>query len=145
VEISPTQLVGQAILGSAHAQLRQYEQAVTTFQEALRLSKGHPLILGLLGYTYGIAGNRLEAERVLKQLQELPVNRPYLATSLAAVYTGLADKDQAFHWLDEAWRNRDSWIIFLKVDPQWESLRSDPRFDQLLERLDLVDKRGAGD
>jgi TolB-like protein/Tfp pilus assembly protein PilF len=99
----------------------------------------------LLGYIYGIVGKRLEAERVLKQLQELPVNRPFLATSMAAVYTGLGDKDQAFHWLHEGWRNRDSWIIFLKVDPQWESLRSDPRFDQMLERLDLVDKRAARD
>ena len=64
---------------------------------------------------------------------------------MAAVYTGLGDKDQAFHWLNEACNNRDAWIIFLKVDPQWKSLRSDPRFDQMLERLDLVDKRAARD
>jgi hypothetical protein len=55
-------------------------------------------------------------------------------------YTGLGDKDQAFRWLNESLKNHEGWMMFLKVDPQWESLRGDPRFDDLLRRLGLADK-----
>jgi len=58
---------------------------------------------------------------------------------LAAVYTGLGDKDQAIHWLNVSRDNRDVWIMFLKVDPQWESLRNDPRFAELLRRMGLAE------
>jgi serine/threonine-protein kinase len=145
VEISRTHLAVLANLGTAHVRLQQYSEALATFQEALKLAKDDPLILGLQGYTYALAGKRLEAERVLKLLQKVPADRPLWAYGMAALYTGLGDKDQAFHWLNESCSKRDGWIIFAKVDPLWESLRKDPRFDELLERLSLVDKGGARD
>ena len=139
LEISPTLLHAHASLGLAYAHLRQHDAAATAFQEALKVSRDHPYYLGFLGYTYGLTGNRSEAERILKKLRELSPSRPGRAFGLAAVYTGLGDKDQAIHWLNVSRDNRDVWIMFLKVDPQWESLRNDPRFAELLRRMGLAE------
>ena len=60
---------------------------------------------------------------------------PYL---IAIVYVGLGDKDQAFAWLDKAFQDRSSLLLWLKVEPQFDSLRDDPRFQDLLRRVGLT-------
>ena len=144
-EISGSNRHSFVSLGLAYAQLNQYPDAVRTFQEALKLYKGYSVMRGLLGYIYGLEGKRAEAQRILEQLQALPPRLPYRAYALAAVYTGLGEKDQAFHWLNESLDNHDAWIIYLKVDPQWQSLRNDPRFDELLQRMGLAGKSARRD
>ncbi len=144
-EISDSHRVANLTLGLAYAQLHQYERALTTFQEALQLYKDHPYVLGLLGYTYGLSRQREEAGRVLKQLLELSPRRPHRAYGIAAVYTGLGNKNQAIHWLNVSRDNHDFWIMFLNVDPHWESLRNDPRFEDLLQRMGLADKPAGRD
>jgi TolB-like protein/tetratricopeptide (TPR) repeat protein len=142
LDISPTNPGAYGTLGMAYVGLMQYDHAVTAFQEALKLSRGQPLqslVLGWLGYCRALAGNHSEAEKLLRQLQSSPPNRPFRAYGMAAIYAGLGDKDQAFHWLNESRSNRDPAILFLKVGPPWESLRNDPRFDNLLRRLGLID------
>ncbi len=139
LQISSTRLMPRGNLGLACAYLSRYDEAVTALQEGLKLSKDHPYLLGFLGYTYAQSGKRAEAEEILKRLQEQPSQRAHRAYALATVYTGLGDKDQAMHWLNESRNNHDLWIIFLKVDPQWESLRSHPRYSELLQRMGLAD------
>ena len=59
---------------------------------------------------------------------------PYL---FAVVYVGLGDKDQAFAWLDKAYQDRSFWLIWLKFEPRFDSVRDDPRFQDLLRRIGL--------
>jgi len=56
---------------------------------------------------------------------------------IALVYTGLGDKDKAFEWLENAYNERNHWLIWIKVEPRFDSLRSDPRFTDLLRRIGL--------
>ena len=55
------------------------------------------------------------------------------------IYIGLGEKDKAFEWLDKAYEQREGWNIQLKVDPVFDSLRSDPRFQQMLDKVGFPD------
>jgi hypothetical protein len=56
---------------------------------------------------------------------------------VALVYAALGQKDEAFEWLETAFQDRQWMMAFLKVDPRWDTIRSDPRFDKLLKRTGL--------
>ena len=71
-------------------------------------------------------------------MKELSKQQYVLPTDMAAAYVGVGDKAQAFEWLEKGYRDRDDGIPFLKVDPSWDSLRSDLRFQTLLQRIGLT-------
>ena len=84
-----------------------------------------------------MTGKRAEAQKVLDELQEQSKRRyvsPYL---IALVYLGLSNKDQAFSWLEKAYDERSVNLMYLKVEPMLDPLRSDPRFAELLRRMNL--------
>lgn len=62
---------------------------------------------------------------------------------MAEVYIGLGDKDEAFRWLERAYKEHDSWLALLKVWPPFDPLRSDPRFANLLQRMHFPDAPSA--
>jgi tetratricopeptide (TPR) repeat protein len=90
-----------------------------------------------MAYAHAMAGNRDEALRVLNQLTELSRQRHVTADNLALVYVGLGEKDQAFEWLEKAAEERSGYLVYFKTEPVLDSLRSDPRFDNLLRRIGL--------
>ncbi len=97
----------------------------------------HPQLLSPLGHGYALAGERDKAQQALDELREMSKRRyisPYL---FAVVYVGLGDKEQAFAWLEKAYQDRSFWLIWLKVEPRFDSLRDDPRFQDLLRRIGL--------
>jgi len=57
------------------------------------------------------------------------------AYGVALVHAGLGEKEQAFGWLDKAFAERSHWLVWLRLDPRWKTLRSDPRFAALVERM----------
>jgi predicted nucleic acid-binding protein len=93
--------------------------------------------LALLGYAHARLGERSEALRLLEQLEAASKERYTPAVSFAAVYAGLGEKDQAFAWLEKAYGERTSRLGYLKVEPLWDPLRSDPRFADLVRRIGL--------
>ena len=122
---------------------KEHQSAITVFQQGLAILKDDPSLLGVLGYTYAQAGKAQEANGVIKQLMALPSDLPHRAYGLAAAYTGLGDKDQAFNWLRQSAENHDATLVFIKVEPIWDSLRDDPRFEALLEHMGLAEKAAA--
>jgi hypothetical protein len=84
-----------------------------------------------------MAGRKDDATRVLNELLELNQKRYVTPAALANVYVGLGDKDQAFFWLEKAFAERSNYIAYLNVFPILDPLRSDPRFDSLLNRVGL--------
>ncbi len=140
LEIAPNFPLAHASRGRAYSSLGQFADAIIALKKGLEFSKDNAQILGFLGYAYAKAGQTRDAQEVLQQLMELSPDRPARAYGLAVVYTGLGDKDQAFHWLNQSCDNRDAFLIYLKVEPQWDSLRDDPRFDDLLRRMGMADK-----
>ena len=80
---------------------------------------------------------RKQASEILQQLQRLSAKRHVSGYHFALIYAGLGDKENALHWLEEAYREHSTWILHLKVDPRLDPLRSDPRFQDLLRRVGL--------
>jgi tetratricopeptide (TPR) repeat protein len=95
------------------------------------------LVSGGRGFVYAVCGRRRQALDIIAQFKRLVPKRHVDASIVAAVYTGLGNKDQAFEWLNKAYEDRASGIPFLKVDPFFDSLHSDPRFTDLLRRIGL--------
>ncbi len=91
----------------------------------------------LLGPAYAAARRTEDARSVLRQLTEASKDHYVPPYPVAAIYTALGDKDQAFTWLSKAYEVHDSWMDYLAVDPRLESLRPDPRFAALLGRMGL--------
>jgi TolB-like protein/DNA-binding winged helix-turn-helix (wHTH) protein/Tfp pilus assembly protein PilF len=124
-------------LGVAYEQELKYTLAIEEFQKAVTLSGGSPSSVGALGHAYAASGNKAEALRVLRRLREQS-NIVYVSSfSRAMVYTGLGEKELAFTWLQSAFEERDPGLMNLMVDPQLDPLRSDPRFQDLLRRMNF--------
>ena len=123
-------------LGFAYRQKEQYEEAISEFQKALGLD-GDTYALSQLGYTYAVVGRRNEAYKVVEQIKERSKRKYVLPVDIALIYVGLGEKSQAFEWLEKAYTERDENLLYLKVDPVWDSLRPDPRFSDLLRRVGL--------
>ena len=76
-----------------------------------------------------------EARAVLREMDALSTQRFVTAYGVALVHAGLGQSDEAFRWLDRAFDERSHWLVWLRLDPRWKSLRDDPRFGALVARL----------
>ena len=114
----------------------QFAEASAECERARELNDD-PAVLSFLAYAYGKSGKREEATKLLNQMHEVAKKRYVPAYSFAIAYIGLGDKDQAFQWLDRSLQDRGWEVTFLKVDSNMDSLRSDPRFADLVKRVGL--------
>ena len=110
-------------------------EATAEYKKAIALSDD-PFPLCLLGHLYGTTGQKDEARKILAQLQEARKQHYVPAYCLALVYLGLGDRDEALHWLDESYRERDGFTIAgIRVDHFLDPLHGDPRFEALAEKI----------
>jgi TolB-like protein/Tfp pilus assembly protein PilF len=129
----------EALAGLAGPYLakRMNREAIATLQKALTLSRDNPLYLGNLGYAYARAGATDQAIKVLDELKRLSKRKFVGSFAFALVYGGLGDKDQAFQWLNKALEERNIELAYAKMEPHYDLLRSDPRFQDLLRRMNF--------
>jgi adenylate cyclase len=90
-----------------------------------------------LGFAYARAGKKDEAIKILHQLLESSKKGSTLSVQIAYVYAGLGDKDKAFEWLEKGYNEQNGYLGYLKVDPLWDNLRTDPRFAAMLKKMGL--------
>jgi TolB-like protein/Tfp pilus assembly protein PilF len=124
-------------LGWVYEQKSMFAEAILEFEKAVALSGGRPDIVAALGHAYALSGKRDEAEMVLDRLAGLSKQRYVSAYCLATIYAGLGDKQQTFTWLEQAYADRSHLLVFMKVDPKLDSLRSSSRFKDLVRRVGL--------
>jgi TolB-like protein len=122
------------LLGDVYAEKGMYAESIAEF---LKSGKG-PDSLGHLGNAYARAGQVDAARKTISQLEQHVREDGVGRYEIALVYTGLGKKQEAFKWLEEAYEARDVGLIYLKVDPCLDPLRSDPRFDDLVRRVGLA-------
>lgn len=117
------------------------EQAIAELQAVVSQHDDAPWH-GWLGYAYAKAGRRQEARNVVAALME-PSTRPYVVSiEIARVCVGLGELNDAFFWLEKAYQRREANLAYLQVDPSFDALRPDPRFQDLLRRMKFPEKPG---
>jgi TolB-like protein/Flp pilus assembly protein TadD len=123
-------------LGMDYSQKRKYRAAIEECRKA-RLLGGTRNVLSGLGYAYAMAGDKDGAQQILKELRAL-LRASYVPPyAFATIYAGLGEIDAAFEWLGRAYEVHDTGLIWLKWDPQFDNLRSDSRFQNLLKNMGL--------
>jgi TolB-like protein/Tfp pilus assembly protein PilF len=125
-------------LGRAYTQKGQHAQALNHLQKARELSVGNTEVLSFLGFAYAAAAKRDEALEMLHALDEQAQRGHVPPYHYAIVHAGLGEKDRAFEWLERAFAKRAVDLFTLKVEPMFDSLRADPRFTDLLQRVGLA-------
>jgi len=136
VDMSPDSPLAHSYQGFAYLQ-KGMNEAVASALNGERLSPGNSAALCVAGYVYGRAGRKDEALRVLGELRELSRREPVPASYVAWVYAGLGQKDEAFRLLEKVYQQREYALGFLKLHPVYDPLRSDPRFQDLLRRMNF--------
>lgn len=125
-------------LALAYSWKEMYAEAIAEGRIAVDLGEKSKTLLAELGTIYARSGQRDEAIKILKQLQERADSGEYApAFNIAGIYAALGDKDQAFAWLNKAFDERENRLGRIKVEPNYDPLRDDPRFVELLRRLNL--------
>ncbi len=123
------------VLGWSYEQTRNIGDARVELTKAIDLSGRNTLPLASLGHLYAIAGNSREALRVLHEIQARSRQRYVSAFFPAAIYAGLGRRAEALDWLERASRERAYWLISIHVNPWFDDLRQEPRFQQLERSL----------
>ena len=139
LEIDPNFSYGHSALGRVYFSRGLFEAAIAEFQKAVKYSKGELVTayLAQLGQVYAASGRHREARKMLGRLLELSRKQYVPADSVAQVYVGLGDKARALEWLEKAYEERSRTFSFLKVRPEWDSLREEPKFQELVRRMGL--------
>lgn len=112
------------------------EQALASANKAREITGGNAEATGTVGYILAKLGRTQESRRVLEELEGRK-DRPFLAYATAQVHLGLGEKERALDQLERAFDQKEPLMVFLKVEPKWDELRSEPRFIALIERLNL--------
>jgi TolB-like protein/DNA-binding winged helix-turn-helix (wHTH) protein/Tfp pilus assembly protein PilF len=137
ISMDPNHYQAYWFLSHTYAANKQFAEAVAAGEKAVDLSQRAPGALGILGLAYGLAGDKTEATKILKELLELNKSRYVTPAALVNVYVGLGDKDQAFVWLEKAYQERSNYIAYVEVFPILDPVRSDQRFADLVRRVGL--------
>ena len=138
LELDPGYSDASHFLARTHVLQGRYEQGIAELQRALAFNKRQPLLLGGLAHAYALAGQREKAITLVAELKRIEAEEPgYAPFGMIWAHAGLDDKDQVFAYLEKAYRERAGRMVWINVDPRLESLRSDPRFNDLVRRMKL--------
>ena len=138
LELDPNFAVAHLWLGEAYKQKGMHQEAILELQRASVLSGQDHAKLAALGHAYAFSGRRAEATMILEKLEEMSKRSYVPPYDFAVIFAGLGEKDKALEWLQKAHEDRSAYLVYLNVEPIWDSLRSDPRFIDLLRRMRLV-------
>jgi TolB-like protein len=128
------------LMGWACEQKGQYDEAIAAYHRS-SLLEAKPEILAWLGHAYALSGNRAEAQKLLEKIEDdskLKYVSPYW---MAIINLGLNEDDETFEWLQKACDERNAWLVYLNVNPLFDRIRTDRRFEQLLEQLGLDQRK----
>lgn len=126
-----------SFLAEAYEQKGDFVSAVAAI-ERIQQAANDPLTLSSVEYVYAKSGEHHKAREILNELEKRSNQEHVPAFTFAQIYAGLGDNEQAFAWLDKAYNEQSVWLSFLKVDPKFDPLRSDPRFQDVLRRIGLA-------
>ena len=137
LELAPGFVIALADLAEDYLSMSMYPEAIASVEKAMSLAGRTPLLIAMLGRAYAISGRKDEAEILLQELQDKGKSEYVLPIYFAALYGDLGNTDEAFRWLEKVYQERHYGMFLLRIPSSWEPLRLDPRFDDLLERMNF--------
>ena len=126
------------LVGLSYAQKNMYPEAIANLEKGIARSGRETSNLGYLGQVYGLAGRKSDTRKIIGELKERSRHHYVFPSVFANAYLGLGDRDQALMYLERAYEEKDPWLFYLKVWPPLDPLRSEPRFQALLRRVNLA-------
>ena len=138
VQTNPKFGLAHLWLGRSFQEQTKYDQAIHEYKSTLDINVDWPVGLAALGHVYGASGDSQNAKQVLNRLHELSTKKFVTSYGVALVYAGLGEKDEAFNWLNKAYDERSNWLVWLKTDPRFNSIRNDERFAELINRIGIA-------
>lgn len=132
--LDPKNMMAHALLADIELVSGRHDTALSKYFEFCRMSNGHPLALGKLGYLYGLEGKRAEVQSILNTLLAQADEPGRVAPSIALAYLGLGDTKQALIWVRAA-AEQNSLVDMIPSTPFYDPLRSDPKFTALIPDL----------
>ena len=131
LELDPNYGLAHWYRGLAYQQKGMYTEALRELTKTRNLLKHSPIVEADIGHLHAVSGSKTEAESVIAWLKKESARRHVNPFAIALIYVGLGRNDQGFEWLDTAFRERSDMLVYLRVDPRLDSIRSDPRFARL--------------
>jgi len=125
------------VLGLTYAQQAMYDEAIAQLQLATKLSNRSPESVAYLGYVYAVAGKTDDVQTILDEFARRAERRYVAPCYFALIDVGLGQKEKAFKWLDKAFEARDLYLCYQLLEPSYDPIRNDGRFDALLRRMGL--------
>jgi tetratricopeptide (TPR) repeat protein len=137
LELDPNYALAHWYRGLAYEQKRMYPDALREMGKARDLLPGNLAVQSDIGHVYAVSGDKGDAERVIAELKRESAHGYVNQYELALIYIGLGQNETAFKSLDSAFREHSDQMIYLKVDPRLDSIRSDPRFTNLVQLVGI--------
>ena len=136
IDLDPGYAGAYDCLGLSYLKQGRDAEAIANLEKAAELSKRGSDVLADLGYGYAATGKRTEAIGIIKELEEKYAIKEANGIYIAAVYAGLGEKDRAFEWLEKAFQKKGD-VGMIRTSIPFESLHGDPRYRDLLKRMNL--------
>ena len=137
LELAPGFVLALADLAEDYLCMSMYLEAIASVEKAMTIAGRIPLLIVTLGRAYALSGSKDEGEILLQELQDKGKREHVLPMFFAALHGDLGHIDEAFRWLEKVYQERHFGMFLLRVPSSWKPLRSDPRFDDLLERMNF--------
>ena len=137
IEVDPTVTLSYIALGTAYEQKRMYAEAISSYEKGISLGGAVALSKAFLGHVYASAGDCDRAHQTLEELEAMSQRTYMPALNRAIIYDGLKEMDRGIEALEQSVRDRDTLVLSIKVWPQFDCLRTDPRFPAIERRLGL--------
>ncbi len=137
VAVRPDDTMTLWYLGFAAIAQNNPDDAIPVLEKAAAASNRNSGVLGVLAAAYGKSGHRNDALRVIAELKRRKETDYVPAAAFANAYSGLGDRDETLHWLEQAYKEQSNILQYMKVHPFYDFLRGDPRFVDLIHRVGL--------
>jgi serine/threonine-protein kinase len=135
VALDPAYVLAYNFMATAYIDKQMFSEAADAARKSLITTPDNGNAVSLLGYSLAREGKTSEARAVLDRMVKGSTDHYVSAVSIAVVFNGLGDRESTFTWLERAYQEHDPRLIFLKVDPKWKNLQSEPRFQALQRRV----------
>ena len=133
VEMDPNALFARLWLTWTYIQKGMYEEAITAADKS-----DDPYFLASTAHAYALLGKRAEAQKIIERLKKQAKQRYVPPFIIAKIYIGLGEKERAVEWLEKSYENREDPMVWLNADPAYDGLHSEPRFQDLVQRVGLA-------